>query len=74
MGDRRLSDSRRCNGQFRDGAGEFFCDAKHGDIPIRCRYRWTKVRSGTPRWDQAFSTDGEKTWEINGIMDFRRPD
>jgi NIPSNAP len=30
------------------------------------------VTSATPRWEQAFSVDGGKTWETNWIMDFTR--
>jgi hypothetical protein len=26
----------------------------------------------TCRWEQAFSDDGGKTWEVNWIMEFRR--
>jgi hypothetical protein len=32
------------------------------------------VHSGTPRWEQAFSTNVGVTWETNWIMEFTRLD
>ena len=40
--------------------------------PIRVRFTWSRVTSPTPRWEQAFSDDGGRTWETNWIMDFAR--
>ena len=40
--------------------------------PIRVRFVWSGVATPTPRWEQAFSDDGGKTWETNWIMDFTR--
>jgi quinol monooxygenase YgiN len=37
------------------------------------RFRWTRLTSGSPRWEQAFSDDGGKSWEINWTMDFPKP-
>ncbi len=42
--------------------------------PIRVRFLWSRVKTSTPRWEQAFSEDGGKTWETNWVMDFRRDD
>ena len=36
---------------------------------VLCRFLWT---SDPPRWEQAFSDDGGKTWETNWIMEFTR--
>jgi hypothetical protein len=55
-----------------DGTGEFAGDDLHDDIPIRCRFRWSRITGTTARWEQAFSADGEQTWETNWIMDFTR--
>lgn len=49
--------------------GEDVLDGKKIDV----RYFWTGTRTATPRWSQAFSGDGGKTWETNWIMDFSRP-
>lgn len=59
-------------GGFADGIGEFQCDDELRGQPIRVRYRWTNTRSPKPRWEQAFSPDGGKTWEVNWEMDFER--
>lgn len=59
-------------GSFAKGVGTFEGeDTLHGK-PIRVRQRWTGVDTATPRWEQAFSGDGGKTWEINWVMDFSR--
>src|SRR6266568_6051892 len=38
--------------------------------PIVVRFIWSRVTTGAPRWEQAFSADGGATWETNWIMDF----
>jgi hypothetical protein len=40
--------------------------------PILARFLWSGVTTPTPRWEQAFSEDGGKTWETNWVMDFTR--
>ncbi len=40
--------------------------------PIVARYEWSRIRSGAPRWEQHFSYDDGKTWELNWVMDFTR--
>jgi len=59
-------------GGFADGVGEFCCDDVLRGQPIRVRYRWTDTRSASPRWEQAFSPDGGRTWEVNWEMRFER--
>lgn len=58
-------------GGFSNGVGRFFCDDTLNGQAIRVRFLWTK-RSELclPRWEQAFSTDGGATWEVNWVMDF----
>jgi len=60
-------------GSFVDGNGTFYADETFAGRPIRVRFCWTKTLSATPRWEQAFSTDGGETWEVNWTMDFSRP-
>ena len=55
-----------------DGTGEFFGDDFHDDVPIRCRYLWSGISATTARWEQAYSADGEQTWETNWVMEFSR--
>lgn len=59
-------------GRFDGDVGDFVSDEEFEGRPIRCRYRWTRTNPETPRWEQAFSTDGGATWETNWIADFRR--
>ncbi|MEU4644827.1 hypothetical protein [Micromonospora sp. NPDC023814] len=61
-------------GRFTDGVGTFFADDVDEGRPIRCRFVWSGVTATSCRWEQAFSTDGGRTWETNWTMDFtRRP-
>jgi hypothetical protein len=57
-----------------DGVGRFLADTTHDGRPIVMRFLWTGVASGSPRWEQAFSTDGGATWEVNWVMQFERCD
>jgi hypothetical protein len=57
-------------GRFENGTGLFFADDVFEGKPIKVRFIWT---AGTaPRWEQAFSGDGGKTWETNWLMEFTR--
>lgn len=54
-------------GDFRDGHGDFYTtDTINGKI-VLIRYDWTQLTSGSPHFEQAFSPDGGKTWEVNWI-------
>lgn len=59
-------------GTFTDGVGEFYGEDTYNDVPILARFRWTDVSTGSPRWDQAFSTDGGQTWLDNWLAEFTR--
>lgn len=59
-------------GRFEDGAGTFECDDVWEGTPIRVRYRWSQTDTEHPHWEQAFSTDGGATWEVNWTADFTR--
>ncbi|MER6573867.1 hypothetical protein ABT288_49035 [Streptomyces sp. NPDC001093] len=54
------------------GRGEFHGDDAHEGTPVRCRFIWSHITPGTAHWEQAFSTDGGRSWETNWTMDFRR--
>lgn len=56
-------------GRFTDGVGLFYCDDTFNGTPIRCRYTWRHISSSAARWEQAFSADGEATWETNWVND-----
>ncbi len=57
-------------GGFSDGTGLFYAKDTLGGQPILVRFRWTDTATATPRWDQAFSPDDGKTWELNWTMTF----
>jgi hypothetical protein len=59
-------------GRFRDGTGTFFGDDTDGGTPVRVRFIWSDITPTSARWEQAFSVDGEQTWETNWVMEFTR--
>ena len=59
-------------GSFKDGVGTFYADDTFEGKPIRVRFIWSRTREASPRWEQAFSEDGGKTWETNWICDHTR--
>ena len=59
-------------GAFKDGVGVFLGDDHCNGKPIRVRFMWTDIAENSARWEQAFSADNEKTWEVNSIMEFSR--
>jgi hypothetical protein len=59
-------------GQFKDGRGEFYGqDTLNGKL-IYIRFIWSNTDSSTPHFEQSFSDDGGKTWEVNWITDQTR--
>ena len=60
-------------GRFENGVGRFEGDDRLGDRAIRVRFEIRESRPGTWRFEQAFSGDGGRTWEVNWIAEDRRP-
>ena len=59
-------------GQFKNGRGEFYgTDTLNGKFII-IRFVWTNTHSDSPHFEQSFSDDGGKTWEVNWITDQTR--
>jgi hypothetical protein len=52
--------------------GVFYADEDFRGQPIRVRFLWLHTLTDKPRWEQAFSADGGRTWETNWEMDFSR--
>jgi hypothetical protein len=52
--------------------GTFYADDTLRGKPIRVRFTWSKITATSARWEQAFSPDGGKTWEVNWTMQFER--
>ena len=59
-------------GAFTNGTGIFEGPDTFEGRPIQVRFTWSRVATPTPRWEQAFSEDGGKSWETNWVMDFAR--
>ena len=59
-------------GRFENGVGHFYSNDTEGGKPIRVRVTWTRPSPDTARWEQAYSVDGGKTWEVNWTTDFTR--
>lgn len=59
-------------GGFTDGVGVFEGRDHHKGTPVLVRYQWSDITRDRARWQQAFSTDEGKTWEVNWIMRFTR--
>ena len=60
-------------GEFHDGRGLFYGDDTFGGRPIKVRFEIVRITADSYRFEQAFSADGGKTWELNWIaIDTRR--
>lgn len=57
-------------GRFDGDRGVFEAEDVFNGRPILVRFIWT--RGERPRWEQAFSEDGGRSWETNWIMDYTR--
>ena len=54
-------------GAFKNGRGEFHNEDTYNGRPIMVRFIITKVTQDQYRFEQSFSDDGGKTWEVNWI-------
>jgi hypothetical protein len=61
-------------GRFDNGVGTFYSDGTLDGKPIRVRFIWSNITPTSAHWEQAYSSDAEKTWETNWIMEFKRAD
>ena len=61
-------------GEFKNGRGEFFDTETSGPNgrAILVRFIWSEITSNSPHFEQSFSDDGGKTWEVNWITDQTR--
>ena len=54
-------------GEFKNGRGEFYCQETYNERAILLRFVITIENPDSWHFEQSFSTDGGKTWEINWI-------
>jgi hypothetical protein len=59
-------------GAFAGGVGTFWADDTLRGKPVRVRTTWSRITSTSARWEQAYSGDGGKTWEVNWTSNFQR--
>jgi hypothetical protein len=59
-------------GAFVGDTGRFEADEAIDGRPIRVRFDWQRLGPDRARWQQAFSPDAGRTWEINWVMEFQR--
>jgi hypothetical protein len=59
-------------GEFRNGRGEFFVqDTLNGKLLLN-RYVWSQIASSSPHFEESWSSDGGRTWELVRIVDLAR--
>lgn len=54
-------------GEFRNGRGEFYDQEIFEGRTILVRNVWSDITADSCRFEQSFSDDGGKTWEVNWI-------
>jgi hypothetical protein len=59
-------------GRFEGDGGVFTGEAVFDGNPILVRFRWHDIHGMKPNWDQAFSADAGRSWEINWTNAFMR--
>lgn len=55
-------------GRFVRGIGTFYADDTLRGKAIKVRFVWSHITATTAHWEQAFSCDDGKTWEVNWIQ------
>jgi hypothetical protein len=61
-------------GEFKNGRGEFYDTEPSGPNgkSILVRFIWSDITPNSAHFEQSFSDDGGKTWEVNWITDQTR--
>src|SRR5262245_58212050 len=61
-------------GEFKNGRGEFFNTEPSGPNgrSVLVRFVWSDITPNSAHFEQSFSEDGGKTWEVNWITDQTR--
>jgi hypothetical protein len=59
-------------GEFKNGRGKFYCQDTFNGRAILIRYVWSDITPNSAHFEQSFSDDGGKTWEVNWITDQTR--
>jgi hypothetical protein len=59
-------------GRFEDGVGSFYNREQFEGRDVVVRFTWSQIDANHCRWEQAFSADDGRSWEVNWTMDFTR--
>ena len=59
-------------GKFEHGQGEFYAQDNSDGNGTLVRYVWSNITPASAHFEQAFSEDGGKSWEVNWISDMMR--
>jgi hypothetical protein len=59
-------------GEFKNGRGEFYDQEQWKGRMVYVRFVWSNMTSNSPHFEQSYSDDGGKTWEVNWITDQTR--
>jgi hypothetical protein len=54
-------------GQFENGRGEFYDQETYNDRVILVRFVISDIKANSCHFEQSFSPDGGKTWEVNWV-------
>ena len=59
-------------GRFVNGRGEFYAQDTIDGKTLWVRFIWSQTDSKSPHFEQSYSEDGGKTWDVNWITDQTR--
>jgi hypothetical protein len=59
-------------GEFKNGVGEFYDHEPINGRMTLVRFIWSRITPTSAHFEQSFSEDGGKTWEVNWITDQTR--
>ena len=59
-------------GEFKNGVGEFYDQETWKGRSVIVRFLWSRITPNSAHFEQSFSGDGGKTWEVNWITDQTR--
>jgi hypothetical protein len=59
-------------GEFKDGRGEFYDQETWKGRAVFVRFIWSEITPNSAHFEQSYSDDGGKTWEVNWITDQTR--
>jgi BNR/Asp-box repeat len=59
-------------GEFKNGQGEFYDQELWKGRAVYVRFIWSEIMPNSAHFEQSYSDDGGKTWEVNWITDQTR--